>query len=47
MFIISNSKASWIKHEQYTFFTLIGAIIVLAGAVMTVFRKNKPAKAIV
>jgi len=44
MAIISGSQASWIEHEHFTMLTLIGAIIVLTGAVMTVFRKNKPAK---
>lgn len=44
MAIISGSRASWIKHEHYTALTIIGAVIVLTGAVMTVFRKNKPSK---
>jgi len=44
MAVISYSGATWIKHEHYTFLTLAGALVVLAGAVLTVFKKNKPAK---
>jgi drug/metabolite transporter (DMT)-like permease len=41
---ISHSKATWIKHEHYTAVTLAGAVIVLTGAILTIFRKNKTAK---
>ncbi len=44
MAILSKSGATWIQHEQYTFITLLGAMIVLVGAVLTIFRKNNPAK---
>jgi drug/metabolite transporter (DMT)-like permease len=44
MAILSYTGATWIKHEQYTLITLAGAMIVLVGAVLTIFRKNIPAK---
>jgi drug/metabolite transporter (DMT)-like permease len=47
MAIISRSGASWIQHEQYTALTLLGALTVLAGAVLTIFRKNKQVKSTV
>jgi drug/metabolite transporter (DMT)-like permease len=40
MAIITYSGAAWIQHEHYSFFTLAGAIIVLAGAVLTIFKKT-------
>jgi len=49
MAIISHSQVTWIAHEHYTLMTLIGALIVLTGALLTVFRsrdnliKRKPA----
>jgi drug/metabolite transporter (DMT)-like permease len=44
MAIISHSGATWIQHEHYTAVTLLGATIVLAGAILTIFRKNRPMK---
>ena len=44
MAILSRSGATWIKHEHYSAVTLLGALTVLAGAMLTVLRKNKPAK---
>lgn len=41
MAIISHSGARWIAHEHYTLVTLAGALIVLAGALLTVFRGRK------
>jgi|WetSurSiteA1Bulk_404760.scaffolds.fasta_scaffold02365_3 drug/metabolite transporter (DMT)-like permease len=46
MAVISGSGATWIQHEHYSLITLAGAMIVLAGAVLTVFKKNKSANAI-
>jgi drug/metabolite transporter (DMT)-like permease len=47
MAIISYSGATWIQHEQYTFLTLTGALVVLIGAVLTILKKNKPVKSTV
>jgi len=47
MAIISHSDATWITHENYPFVAIIGAIIVLAGAILTIIRKNRPGKSIV
>lgn len=44
MAIISHTGATWIRHEQYTLATLLGALIALAGAVLTIFRKNAKGK---
>jgi len=41
MAIISHSGATWITHEHYTLMTLAGALIVLTGALLTVFRGRK------
>jgi drug/metabolite transporter (DMT)-like permease len=41
MAIISHSKATWITHEYYTPVAIAGAAIVLAGAMLTIFRRNK------
>jgi drug/metabolite transporter (DMT)-like permease len=46
MAIISNTDADWIKHEYYTFLTILGAIIVLAGAILAVIRKRRQTKSI-
>ncbi len=46
MALISHSGATWIRHEHYTFITLAGALIVLTGAVLTVFKKNRSAKTV-
>ena len=40
MAIISHSQATWITHEHYTLMTLTGALTVLAGALLTVFRSR-------
>lgn len=44
MAIISSSGATWIKHEHFTLVTIAGAIIVLAGAILTIIRKIRPGK---
>lgn len=44
MAIISHTGAAWISHEHYTLATLLGALIALAGAVLTIFRKNAKGK---
>jgi drug/metabolite transporter (DMT)-like permease len=44
MAIISHTQATWIAHEHYTPVTLIGAVIVLVGAILTIIRKNRTAK---
>jgi drug/metabolite transporter (DMT)-like permease len=41
MAIISKSGATWISPEHYTFITIAGAAIVLAGALLTIFRGDK------
>jgi len=41
MAIISHSEATWISHEHYSLMTLAGALIVLSGALLTIFRRNK------
>ncbi len=46
MAIISHTGATWIRHEHYTLATLLGALIALAGAVLTIFRKNAKGKSI-
>ena len=46
MAIISHSDATWIKHEHYTLVTIIGAAIVVAGAILTIFKKNRTGKSI-
>jgi len=40
MAIISHTHATWIAHEHYTLMTLAGALIVLTGALLTVFRSR-------
>lgn len=40
MAIISHTGATWISHEYYTPVTIAGAVIVLAGAMLTIFRRN-------
>ena len=47
MAIISHSDATWIKHEHYTLATIIGAAIVVAGAILTIFKKNRTGKSII
>jgi drug/metabolite transporter (DMT)-like permease len=47
MAIISHSGATWINHEHYTLITILGALIVLAGAILTIFKKNRTGKSIV
>ncbi len=44
MALISHTGASWIRHEHYSIATLVGALIALAGAVLTIFRKNAKGK---
>jgi drug/metabolite transporter (DMT)-like permease len=41
MATFSHYNAKWIEHEHYTIFTLAGALLALAGAILTIFRKNK------
>jgi len=41
MAIISHSGATWISHEKFSFMTIAGALIVLTGALLTIFRRNK------
>jgi drug/metabolite transporter (DMT)-like permease len=40
MAIITHSGATWIAHEHYTLMTLAGALIVLTGALLTIFRSR-------
>jgi drug/metabolite transporter (DMT)-like permease len=40
MAIISHTGATWISHEYYTPLTIAGAVIVLAGAMLTIFRRS-------
>jgi drug/metabolite transporter (DMT)-like permease len=40
MAIISHTRAPWITHEFYTPLTIAGAVIVLAGAMLTIFKRN-------
>ena len=46
MAILGNAGVSWITHEQYTVVTIVGALIVLAGAILTILQKNRTAKSI-
>lgn len=41
MALFSYIGVAWIAHENYTFATIAGALIVLAGAVLTILRKNQ------
>ena len=41
MAIISHTGATWIAHEHYTADYYCWALIVLAGAILTIFRKNR------
>lgn len=34
-------NVSWIKHEEFSFLTITGALIVLTGAILTVFQKQR------
>jgi drug/metabolite transporter (DMT)-like permease len=40
MAVISHTGAGWITHEFYTPLTIAAAVIVLAGAMLTIFRRN-------
>lgn len=40
MAILSNKNVSWIKPEVFTLLTVVGALTVLFGVVLTVFRKH-------
>jgi drug/metabolite transporter (DMT)-like permease len=40
MALISHSGAGWIAHEHYTLMTLAGALTVLAGALLAIFRRS-------
>jgi drug/metabolite transporter (DMT)-like permease len=40
MAVLSYTKVSWIDPEHFTVITVIGALIVLAGAVLTILRKK-------
>jgi len=42
MALFSYAGVSWIQHEHYTLATIAGALTVLAGAVLTILRKNQP-----
>jgi drug/metabolite transporter (DMT)-like permease len=44
MACIALAGAQWIQHEKFTMVTLLGALTVLAGAILSVFRKNPTAK---
>jgi drug/metabolite transporter (DMT)-like permease len=41
MAVISHTSATWITHEHYTLATLAGALTVLFGAMLTIFRPVK------
>ena len=41
MAILGGLEVSWIAPEHFTFLTIIGAVFVIAGAVLTVFTRNK------
>jgi drug/metabolite transporter (DMT)-like permease len=41
MAILGGLEVSWIAPEHFTFLTIIGAVLVIAGAVLTVFTRNK------
>jgi drug/metabolite transporter (DMT)-like permease len=41
MAIISHTNARWIAHEHYTITTLAGALTVLFGAMLTIFRPGR------
>ena len=40
MAIISHTGATWITHEYYTPVTIAGAVTVIAGAMLTIFRRG-------
>jgi drug/metabolite transporter (DMT)-like permease len=40
MAIISHTRATWISHEYFTPLAITGAMIVLTGAMLTIFRRN-------
>jgi drug/metabolite transporter (DMT)-like permease len=46
MAVINTTGATWINHEYYSAVTIFGAIIVLAGAVLTILKKNRQNKLI-
>lgn len=41
MAIISNQNVGWLAHEKFTLITLLGAFLVLSGAVLTVTKNQK------
>jgi len=41
MALLGYAGVTWIQHEHYTLATIAGAFIVLAGAVLTILRKNQ------
>ncbi len=41
MAILGGLEVSWIAPENFTFLTIIGAVLVITGAVLTVFTRNK------
>ena len=41
MAILGGLEVSWIAPEHFTFLTIIGAVLVIAGAVLTVFTRNR------
>jgi drug/metabolite transporter (DMT)-like permease len=42
MGLVSLANASWIAHEHYTLLSLIGAFIVLTGAILTILKPFSP-----
>jgi drug/metabolite transporter (DMT)-like permease len=41
MAIISHTGATWINHEHYTLASIMGAMIALGGAILTIIRKKQ------
>jgi len=41
MYILSNIRVSWIPPEHYTFITLMGAFMVIVGAILTIMSNFK------
>ena len=41
MAILSKKNVSWIKPEVFTLLTIVGAITVLSGVILTVIKKKK------
>ena len=45
LFFLNQMEVTWIDGERFTLLTIVGAVMVIAGGVLTVFidKKNKPA----